>query len=130
MRRLAGFAFLVVALAASTAQAQSGQLRACRVTSRPVYLQSRPIKLSGSLLKEGKDEYRVKVRSNSKVTVKLITSSPLRMDIYLVRPPTRLKTRVAEWSDTLYSDNEYLIVLNNCYSTTGGSYQIEMTPVR
>ena len=127
--RLALYAFVYVTIACLTAQAQTGQLKPCRLTSKSLVLKKspRPVRLSGALLKEGKHEYRLKVESDLKVDVRLSTKSQLSLDIYSFKPPTKIRTKVPAWSDTLSKDNEYALVVSNCYGTTKGTYQIEIT---
>jgi hypothetical protein len=120
---------LLLTVVSANTYAQSGQLKACRTTSRSVVVQPsrKPMRLAGSLLNEGKHEYRLTVRSNLRVDVKLKTDSQLKLDIYTLKPPAKLKTKVLDWSDELSRDKEYALVVSNCYSSTPGNYQIEIT---
>jgi hypothetical protein len=127
--RLVVYAFVYLTIASLTAQAQMGQLKPCHLTSKSLVLKKgpRPLRLSGALLKEGKHEYRLTVKSDLKVQVRLITKSQLSLDIYSFKPPKKLMSKTLEWSDILKPDNEYALVVSNCYGTTNGSYQIEIT---
>ena len=128
LKRMAIYAFIFLTVVSSTSHAQTG-LKGCRLTSQTVTLTKspKPLRLSGVLWNEGKNEYRLKVNSDLKVNVKLKTDSQLRLDIYSLKPPTRIKTKVLDWSETLSKNNEYALVLNNCYATANGKYQIEIT---
>lgn len=130
--RTVSCAFIFLMFATVISQAQTAQqLKSCRLTSKPLTLQqsTRPMKLSGNLKKEGKHEYRLRVKSNLTVEVRLKTTSQLTLDVYLLKPqpPKKLKTMALDWYDTLFANNEYALVVSNCFGTTPGTYQIEIT---
>jgi hypothetical protein len=127
--RIASYAFIFLTIVSSTSQAQTGQLRGCRLTSRTIILQpgQKPVRLTGALLKEGKNEYRLKANSDLNVDVRMKTDSELKLDIYTVKPPAKFKTNGRDWSHQLTSGNEYLLVVSNCNGTIKGTYQIEIT---
>lgn len=128
-KRITLYVLLLLTVASANTYAQTGQLKACGTVSRSILVQPsrRPVRLAGSLLKEGKHEYRLTVRSNLRVDVKLRTDSQLKLDIYSLKPPAKIKTKVLDWSDELSVGKEYALVVSNCYSSTPGSYQIEIT---
>ena len=132
-KRVATYAFVVLTILGSITQAQTAQLKGCRLTLRPPLTlgqSSKPIRLSGAFLKEGKNEYRIKVSSDLKLDVQLKTDSQLRLDIYSLKPPKKLATRTDHWSETLSKDDEYSLVVSNCYGTMNGAYKIEIKVVR
>jgi hypothetical protein len=127
--QIASYAFIFLTIVSSTSQAQTGQLRGCLLTSRTLILQpsQKPVRLTGSLLKEGKNEYRLKAKSDLNVDVRMKTDSELRFEVYTVKPPARIRTKALDWSQKLQAGNEYLLVVSNCYGATKGTYQIEIT---
>lgn len=135
MKRKACYAFVFLIILTFTCQAQTGHLKACRrrlisptLTLPPI--QKRP--LTGSVLKEGKNEYRLKVTSKLTVEVKLKTTSQLSLEIYSLRPPTKIGSKMAgqPFTRELQTTNEYALVVNNCYGSSNGTYTLEITIIQ
>jgi hypothetical protein len=110
--QIASYAFIFLTIVSSSSQAQTGQLRGCRLTSRTITLQpsQKPVRITGALLKEEKNEYRLKANSDLNVDIRMKTDSDLKLDVYTVKPPAKFKTNGRDWSHKLTSGNEYLVV--------------------
>jgi hypothetical protein len=121
--------FTLLLALTTTCYAQTGQVKGCRLTSRALSLRKsqRPLKLTGTVLASGKIEYRVKVTSDLSVDVLLSRTASLRLDIYSLKPATRIETRVQAWSGQLFANNEYSLVLSNCYGTRSDAFQLDIT---
>jgi hypothetical protein len=128
--RVLSYALVLLTTVSLTAQAQTGQLKTCRtivLQRRTLQTNQRPLRIPGSLSREGKNEYRLTVSSDLRVEVRLTTRSQLRLDIYELKPPKKIKTKVSQWTADLKPNNEYALVVSNCYETVRGTYQIEIT---
>ena len=85
------------------------------------------MKLTGTVLASGKIEYRVRVASDLTLDVQLSKTTGLRLDIYSLKPATRIDSRVTGWKGSLSASNEYSLVLSNCYGTKSDAFQLDIT---
>lgn len=125
--RIITLVFLLL-LGALTCHAQTGQVKGCRLTSRPVILRKSDkwTTLTGTVLANGKIEYRLKPTSELTLEAKLSKAASVRLDVYSLKPAKRETTRAETWTGKLYPNNEYALVLSNCYGNTPDAYVLEI----
>lgn len=126
-KRIFTILFLII-LSALTCHAQTGQLKACRLTSRPLVLRKSEkwTVLSGTVLPNGKIEYRVRPNTEMTLEAKLSNAASVKLDIYSLKPAKKEVTRADSWTGKLYPNNEYSLVLSNCYGSKPDAYKLEI----
>jgi hypothetical protein len=82
--------------------------------------------LTGTVLANGKIEYRLKPTSELTLEAKLSKAASVRLDVYSLKPAKRETTRAETWTGKLYPNNEYALVLSNCYGNTPDAYVLEI----
>ena len=126
-KRIITAVFLII-LGTLPCYAQTGQVKGCRLTSQTVTLRKSDkwIPFSGTVLANGKIEFRLKPTSELTLEVKLSNAASVRLDVYSFKPAKREATRAESWTGKLYPNNEYALVLSNCYGSTPQAYKLEI----
>src|SRR5439155_15901677 len=116
IRKTAIAAFLTLTLCGSVLEAASPQtLSKCTVQTKQLILQKgRSLRLTGTALGRGSVEYHVKLKVDTSLEFKLTTANRLKLNIYLLDPPTVISKGSETWAGTLLKDNEYTLAINNC----------------
>jgi hypothetical protein len=125
--RLITLLFLII-LSALPCHAQTGQVKACRLTSRALSLRKSQAwtVLKGTVPANGKIEYRLKPTADLTLEAKLSKAINVRLDIYSLKPAKREVTRADAWTGRLSAGNEYSLVLSNCYGSKNDAFQLEV----
>jgi hypothetical protein len=105
-------------------------LTKCNVQPRKLSLQktSKLLRVSGTVLSKGTNEYHLQVQSDLTAKIRLTSSSQIKLDIYLLDPPTAIQKGVSEWYGTFSPKKEYVLAVNNCSGMQPAKFQMIITP--
>lgn len=123
------FVFLTIVAPGGVLSAPQS-LTKCKVQSKKLPLQKPPkaSRISGTVLSKSTTEYHLTSPSDLNAEIRLTSSSQLKLDIYLLDPPTAIQKRVTEWSGKLSANKEYVLAVNNCSGARPATFQIVVTP--
>lgn len=105
-------------------------LTKCKVQSKPLTIPrtQKPFPVTGTVLSNSRIEYHLKPTSDLNADVQLTANDPVKLDIYLVNPPTVIKKSVNKWSGTFSAKQEYVLTVNNCFGKTTARFHLEIKP--
>jgi len=126
-KRIFTLVFLII-LSAIAGHAQTGQVKACRMTSRPLTLRKSQTwtTLKGTVPASGKVEYRLKPTSTMEVELTVAKTTIIKVDIYSLNQATKVVTRADMFKGTFSAGTEYSLVLSNCYGNTANAFQFQI----
>lgn len=128
-RRILALGFFFLAIAGSPIAGFSAvpELTKCPARSKPLtLLKGRQQKIAGLAPARSTIEYRVKTKAEINVNIKL-TNSPLKLDLYSLRPSTWIAGYVDTWSGRFSSGTEYVLVVSNCSGKASSKFRLEIT---
>jgi hypothetical protein len=108
----------------------SQSLTKCKIRAKKFYLQRAPraSRISGTVLSKSTTEYHLQSPTDLHAQIRLTSASQVKLDIYLLDPPTAVQKRVTEWTGKLDANKEYVLAVNNCSDTKPATFQIVVTP--
>ena len=120
--------FVTLAGLASDVFSYPQGLKRCKVLSKQLTLRKgQKQKLTGTALNGGTVEYHIRTNSKVSADIRLTADARLKMDIYLVDPPTVIVRNTNQWSGQFEEYKEYTLIVNNCSSKMPFKYRIDLT---